>query len=304
MQLYFNAQYLRLIRKLRALGFHPLIALVGGFFLIGFLVKYVYWKSAHAGIILLVFSLLLQSKLNDPNKLLFKKYCFNNADYFRIKIVEQLLCTLPIILILIIFGDIQLIPFTLIGGLFLAAIDQNIINTRQLPSPFFHRPFEYSRGFRKYLAAHLFSLFLLTMGLLVDNYNLAYASIILLIFIIISFYYVPEPVSYVSIYNRNSTSFLHHKLKVGIFYGSCLIGPSIIILSVFYVENIIWILLLLPLMVLYISNMICAKYSCYPANLHLPIELLLITSFLIPPIQLMTIPFFYQKSKRQLNSIL
>jgi len=107
-----------------------------------------------------------------------------------------------------------------------------------IPTPFAKNPFEFTVGFR-----NIFYLFALAYGLtiiavVVDNFNLGVFALILTLVAPCSFYVKPENPYYVWQFSRSPAPFLYYKMKTALIYSLKLSFPVILILSLFYIENI------------------------------------------------------------------
>ena len=98
--------------------------------------------------------------------------------------------------------------------------------------------------------------------------------------------------------------FLIEKLKIGLLYFTALCFPIVLTLGIFFYNEIEILLVFLLLSYAYLSTIILAKYSAFPNEMSLPQGILIALSFMIPPILLGLIPYFYSQSVKRLTTLL
>jgi hypothetical protein len=173
-----------------------------------------------------------------------------------------------------------------------------------LPTPFYKTPFEFLLGFRKTFLLVFFAYFLTLMGILVDNFNLAVFSLLLVFLISLTFYSKPESRFYVWVYKVSARQFLFHKIRTALLHSSILALPVTISLLAVYKEFWWAILAVQVLGYLYLSCVMLAKYLNFPEEINLPQSIMLGIGLGIPPFLLWLIPFFYAKSLKKLKEVL
>jgi hypothetical protein len=138
----------------------------------------------------------------------------------------------------------------------------------------------------------------------VDNLNLGIFSMILIFLTSMSFYSKSEHEYYVWIYADVPKSFLKKKLWIATKSASLLVAPVLIILLIYYPMDfkVIGIFFLLGLMFLW--TIILGKYATFPRDMNMPEGLIMALSIYFPPLLLIVIPFFYNKSINKLNVLL
>ena len=120
----------------------------------------------------------------------------------------------------------------------------------------------------------------------------------------LAFHSKPEHISLVCIYNAQPKAFLWHKLKIAGLYIPLASFPNLLALGIFYPDRIPVLLGLLVFTLFFFLCVLLAKYSAYPKEINVAQGLLLGFSFSFPPLLLFTIPYFYKKAIRSLESIL
>lgn len=304
MKSYFCLQIKMLNRKLIELG----IPLLIGYILIPiafvFLSQYLFTQTVYAKYLYCILALSLVIKLNIPQKNDFLKITYSKKDYYKIKFLENLIYLLPFLLFMIYKEElvlaILLFSITVTVTLFNFNTNFNIV----IPTPFSKTPFEFIVGFRTTFLIFPIAYFLVYMAILVDNFNLGAFSLILIGLTCLSYYTKPENEYFVWSYSLSPKQFLQSKIKTAILNFSILVLPNILGLMIFFsgereLLGGIYLLCLIGLI-----TTILAKYAAYPEEMGLPQSILLIMSLIVPPVVLITIPYFYFQSIQKLNTIL
>jgi len=231
----------------------------------------------------------------------FLKGIFLKKDYSRIRILENLLVTIPFFIGLLCYGVWIYALGLLVIAIYLALIPWSPKWGLRIPSPFAHFPFEFTVGFRKTLGVHLLLYLLTFMSIRVDNFNLGIFALLVMILTCLSYYANPERVYFVWIYSRTPAAFLFEKFKIATSYLILACFPILLALMIAFSSNI-WILLgLLILGIFFMLTIILAKYSVFPKVVNVPQALLLAIGFSFPPFLLFLIPFFYKKAISRLH---
>jgi hypothetical protein len=300
---YFNLQFNLTSRKLKDSGFHPLFAFSFG--LAMFLtVSYLLFQASEYAVyfyllpLIFIFNLLAKKKRN-----IFLQSVFKTKEYREIRLIENMLLTLPFIVVSLYFKvflyPVLAFPLLVIFSFFM--IDSR--NSMSLPTPFLKHPFEFIIGFRKSILLFIGILIICIYGVYVLNYALAAFSIALLLLLVISYIAVLEHVYFVWIYNKTATQFLMYKMKITFLFSFLIVFPFAVII-LFYFSTYLWITLGFILLFLIIACLaILVKYSVYPAEINIPEVILIASTVIFPPLLLLTIPYFYSKAKNQLNRL-
>jgi len=123
-------------------------------------------------------------------------------------------------------------------------------------------------------------------------------------FVCSSYYMKPDPDFYIWIHAMNSREFLQHKITIAIKYSFMLTTPILLVLAVFYLDQIHITLIFMILGWLYLIMYLLMKYSFRNLEMgmfHLIIGLLCL---LFPPIMIIAIPYFYYKAINNLDLLL
>jgi len=304
MKYYFSLQYRRIIRLLKELGIHPLLALflcvivfVGGS-------KFLFYKTETASWIycFLTIGVLLNLGNKERNDRL--KPIFNKKDFLLVRILENGLFLLPFIIYLCYEKAFLFALGLILISLGLALFTRLPKIQRTIPTPFRKFPFEFIVGFRK-TALFIILIYLLAIkSIQVYNYNLGLFSLTVLFFTSMDFYSKPEEEYYCWIFAMGPKEFLLKKIRDGLICISILALPLFVGLLGFYPDKI-WITIAIQLLgYIYLSSMILAKYSSFPGGLNIVHGILYAISIIFPPLLIIIIPIFFTQAKRRLTLIL
>lgn len=304
MKYYFTLQFKMLNRHLRAFGLYPILGyllamllFVGGSF-------YIFSKTEYATYIYAFFALSPLTLLSETKRTDFLKSCFSLKDYFKIRVTENLVLTLPF-LIFLAFKNEWIILFGLaLTAALMARFHFNNQLNYTLPTPFYKRPFEFIVGFRTTIGVIGFAYFLTIMGISVGNFNLGIFSLLVIFLASFSFYAQPDSQFLVWIFSNTSRSFLVDKVITGIVYVTVLALPILIGMVYFFPKKWDILLIFWGLGYLYLLTIILGKYAAFPRAMNLPESIFIVASIFFPPFLLFVIPFFYRRSIKNLNTVL
>lgn len=301
---YFTLQLTMLRRQLTDFGINPIlgcIIIVIGF--LGFSV-FLFNKSEYAKYLYILVSLSLMFNYSKIDRNDFLKFIFSEVNYFKIRVLENLLVATPFIIFLCFKKEIYSMFLLIILSIFITLFNSKRSFTLVLPTPFYRRPFEFIAGFRNSIIAIFFAYFITAMAIIYQNLNLGIFSLLFIFLVCLSFYNEPENVFYVWIHKLKVNGFLFDKIKTAIIFSSLITMPVVIGLLVFFKTNLLLILGVQLLGYGYLLTVILAKYSTFPQKMNLPQALLLALSITMPPILLGLVPFFYLQSQKKLKEIL
>lgn len=304
MKEYFVLQYIMTNRRFKDIGVDPIFAytiLIIGFFGLS---TYLFYKTEFAKYIYLFFALTLIVKLSETRRTEFINICFGDTQLKKIRITENLICSIPFIVFLLYKQLFLSVVLLLILTTVLAFLNFRTTLNFTIWTPFSKRPFEFTTGFRNtfYLFFIAYSLTLIAAA--VNNFNLGLFAMLLVFATTFSFYLKPENEYYVWIYNLNAKDFLISKMKTAMLFSSSLALPIAMALSIFFQQNIGLLLLFFLVGWAFLIFIIVTKYSTYPDEINIPQGLLLAFCILFPPILIFLIPYLFLKSKNRLNSLL
>jgi len=304
MEFYFKLQFRRLLRLLKDIGIHPFLMGILVMIVFGIFVFLLYLKTDYASYTLGYIALFCISLLSSANRNKFLLLNFNNKDYYKIRIIENTVLSLPFTIIFLWKEPFLFSIAFLLLSILLIFIDKIPKMSFIVPTPFKKIAYESIIGFRKYflwiVGAHLLGLKAIEVG----NFKLALFTIGLLNWINMSAYFMTERLEFVWIHNRSINQFLAHKISRGIICSIILSLPMTILVIYFFPTNW-WIICILILTCnIYLSAIIMGKYSAFPHPINLPQLILFTISLFCPPLILFVIYLFYKQSKKRLITIL
>lgn len=291
-------------RRFKDTGFEPLIVyviLTLGFFGLSI---YLFKKTEFAVYVYLLFALTLIGKLSETRRTEFLKICFGDTQLKKVRITENLIHSTPFFVFLLYK---QLFLF---AGLLLAlSATLALVNFRTtlnftIWTPFSKRPFEFTTGFRNTFYLFFAAYTLTFIAVQVNNFNLGIFAMLLVFATTLSYYTKPENEYYVWTFSHNPRQFLFSKIKTAILFCSLLALPIALILSIFFYQNIGLILLFFIVGWTFLIAIIVTKYSAYPDEMNIPQGILLAICLWFPPMLIVLIPYLFQKSEKQLSSLL
>ena len=298
MKEYFILQFKMLNRQLTEWGIEPVIGyLVGIFAFIGISIK-LFEKTQFAEYIYIALALSLVIKLNEINRNDFLKLCYSKTEYFKIRIVENLIVSIVFITFLLFQEKYLSSTLLFISASLFSLIDFKNKSSFTLPTPFYKYPFEFAVGFRSYYFIYFFAYFLTFMSISVDNFNLGIFSLILTLLSCLNYYTNSEDEFYVWVFSLTPKEFIRYKLK------NILCLPIIISLSLFFYTKIDVIIGFLFLGYLFIFTTMLAKYSVFPEKLNIRFTIVLALTIWLPPLLLLIILYLYIQSTKKLKEIL
>ncbi len=304
MPYYFRLQYKMLNRKIIEFGLPPLVGYVLmtiGFVGLSFFMfmklesaLYIYGLLAIGGVVSLG-----EAQRND-----FLKNCFSERTYKKLRVIENLILTLPFSIFLFSKNELLVgVTLLFINGL-LAVFQFRNEWHYALPTPFYKTPFEFLVGFRATIWAYLLICFLVVMSVSVGNFNLGLFALLAVFLVAMSYYSKPEETFFVWMYSLSATQFLFKKIQIAFVHSMILALP--IAATLLVVNPMKWWLIMVILLIgtLYLVSMILAKYSAFPKEISVPEGVILMFGIGLPPLLLVVVPYFYKKAKRQIGLVL
>ncbi|AEE53301.1 hypothetical protein [Haliscomenobacter hydrossis] len=304
MQYYFIVQYRILNRRLNELGVRPFLGYILGLLVFVGLSYYLFYKTTYAAYLYVLLALSSLSKLSDRERNDFLLATFSSTVYWRIRLLENSLLASPFVLYLLYEGQWQLALLLMLCAVALSRI--KFVDRLQitLPTPFYHFPFEFTQGFRKYWFLYLLAYFVGFKAVEVANFNLGVGSLVLVFLLGMIHCATPEHEYFVWIYSCSARKFLFKKIATALGYSSILALPLLLGLSAYFPDKLLILLGVQGLGYLFLLTMILAKYSAFPGEMSLPQAILLGLGLWFPPLLVVVIPLFYTRSVKRLNAIL
>lgn len=265
---------------------------------------YLFEKTEFANYIFGIIALFFVMKLSEPKRNDFLKSVFSEKKYRNLRIIENLIYCLPFTLFIIYKKE-----FLITGLLNILVIIITIFNfstnyNLTIPTPFSKKPFEFTVGFRKTFIVFPIAYFLTYISISVGNFNLGIFSLLLIGMICFSYYSKVENEYFVWNYNLSSKEFLIEKTKTCLFYFSLLSLPILISMTFYFFNELDILIVFFLICCAYLTTIIFAKYSSFPNEMNISQSILIVTSFLFPPILFIFIPLFYSQSIKKLKTVL
>jgi hypothetical protein len=304
MKEYFELQYRMTNRRFKDAGFEPLLAYL--ILTVGFvgLSIYLFHKTEFAEYIFVLSALAFIGKLSETRRTEFLKICFGDTKLKKIRVTENLICSLPF-LIFLLYKQLFLSALLLfVLTTILALVNFRTTLNFTLWTPFSQRPFEFTTGFRNTFYLFFVAYALTVIAVSVNNFNLGVFAMLLVFATTLSYYTKPENEYYVWIYNVNAKEFLFSKIKTAILFSTSLALPIAIVIAIFYPQNIGILLLFFLVGWTFLISVIVSKYSAYPDEMNITQGILLALCIWFPPILVILIPYLFKKSENRLSSLL
>lgn len=192
MKEYFILQFSMTNRRLKDFGLKPIfgyLLILASF--IG-LSLFLFYETEFAQYFYIFISLALTSKLSEIGRNDFLKLCFNDRHYKLVRIIENLISSMPFLIFLIckqiFIGSVILTLISLILGLSSFKTSLNFT----ISTPFYKKPFEFTVGFRNTFFIFPIAYILTLIAISVDNFNLGIFSLLLVFIVTLGFYTKPE----------------------------------------------------------------------------------------------------------------
>jgi hypothetical protein len=297
-------QWRRLQRYLRSLGLHPAVGLCILILLFGLLSWRLMVAYSWGPYVYLLLMLYLGQMMGRPiRRHAIRQWCGPGC-YWRIRLWEQLLLSLPFVLVLLIFKDWWLGLLAVVLSLFSLWAPSFSTGRFSLPLPFGKKPFEYTTGLRKHFWLLLVVLFFVVMGFVVANPGLSVFGFTILMVLPMGWMGQVEPVTYLWQHSQPPSAFLWQKwltglehlcylgLPLALFLGVVLPGMSLAIAVVFVVG------------VGAQTAVLLAKYASYPRDIDFVHAILVATGIVFLPVLVVILPFLGRKAIANLKQYL
>ena len=217
---YFLLQYKRAKRKLNALGIQPMIGFLLIFLSFIILSKLLFYKTDLAPYLYALLALSFIVKLSESKRNENLSLLYEHSIYRLIRFIENHLVSLPFTIFLWIESEWIIATGLLFLSSGLSFFQLLTSMNWVIPTPFKRLSFEYIVGFRQYFWLVGILYFVMVQGTMVDNYNLAVVAMGFMFILGMSFFFKPEHLYYVWIYDKGFNQFIQHKIwmaSIGIF---------------------------------------------------------------------------------------
>ncbi len=257
-----------------------------------------------ASYVYILVALYFVSKLNEIKRNDFLKTSFGNERYRKLRILENLITVFPFVVFLIYKQQFYPIIILVTIAVMMAVLNLKTTYSIAIPTPFYKKPFEFTVGFRNTFFMFFIAYGLTIIAVAVDNFNLGVFSLMLIFLTILGYYLKPENEYFVWSYNLTPGKFLIEKIKTAFLFSFYLCLPILLLLGIFYFENLGILLLFTLLGYLYLTMLILAKYSAYPDEMDLVQAIIMMICLVFPPMLIVFIPFFTSQSVNKLKELL
>jgi hypothetical protein len=304
MKFYFSLQSKRISRHIEAAGLNPVLGL---FLLIGLFVFstfMLFQRVGYAEYVYPLVALALLTMLGRRDRNEFLKNTFTVAGYRRIRLIENTLFIVPFVLCLLLQGFWIQTLGVLVGALAMAFLNQSSNFGIVFPTPFGRWPFEFAAGFRRTWWVFPIAYVLAYFALSADNLNLGIFALVASFLPCINYYSKPEPTFFVWIYAASPSQFLWSKVKIALGYSLLISAPLMIALIAFEPSKFYLVLAFEIVGMAYVVASLLGKYAFFPAEINLMQGIILGLSIWFPPLLVVVIPYFYNKAKSNLQSVL
>ena len=288
-------------------GSHPIVGYLLALFILLIFVglsMLLFYKTTFAPYLYVLISLYFTSKLSEIKRNDFLKIHFGNKQYRKVRILENLIVTLPFVIFLIYKQQFYPTIFIVAITVLIALLNFKTTYNFSIPTPFFKKPFEFTVGFRNTFFLFFIAYGLAIIAVMVDNFNLGIFSLLLIFLTVLVYYLNPENEYFVWSYSLTPARFLIEKIKTAFLFSFYLYSPVLIMLSIFYFENLNVLFFFALLGHLYLTTIILAKYSAYPNEMDLVQAIIMTICLAFPPMLIVAIPLFASKSVNKLKAFL
>jgi len=297
-------QWRRLQRYLQSLGLPPAVGLFILVFLFGLLswrLMVAYSWGPYVYLVLMVYAGQL---LGRPERRETIRQWSGPGYYWRIRLWEQLLLSLPFALVLLILNDWWFGPLAVALSL-LSLWTPSIPQGRfYLPLPFGKKPFEYTTGIRKQAWMLLVVVFFVVMGFVVSNPGLTVFGFTILMLLPMGWVGQLEPVPYLWQHCQSPTTFLWQKWRTGLEHQLYLGLPLALVLNFLLPDMRLAIGIILVVGIVAQSAVLLAKYASYPRDIDFVHAILVATGIVFLPVMVVVVPFLGRKAIENLKQYL
>ena len=304
MKEYFALQFTMTNRRLQDAGVVPIFAyfiLTIGFYLLS---TYLFKKTEFAVYIYPFLYINLVVRLSETRRCEFLTICFGDTQFKKIRIAENLICTIPFVSFLLYKQLIIPIVFILLLSIILALLNFRTKFNYTIYTPFSKRPFEFTTGYRNTFPLFIIAYALVIIAVNVNNFNLGIFSLMFVFGLSLSFYLPTENEYFVWNYSLNPRNFLINKIKTALLYSSALAIPIVVLLSFYFQQSIGPLFIFLLIGWGWVICAIVTKYSSYPNEINIPNGILLALCLALPPMLIILTPIFFYKAEKRLKNIL
>jgi hypothetical protein len=285
-------------------GIHPLLGVfLSVLIFVGSSVA-LYSATVYANWVFLGVAILTVLKISGSQRIELLKTLFQTGDYYKIRLIENSVVSLPFIVFLTIQNSLEFAAGVAVSAVLLAMVGRKSSLNFVIPTPFKRMPFEYVVGFRGAIVMFFVAGFILYKAIEYSNFNLGLFALGVVALVSISFYFKPEDEFFVWVHSSISQDFLRKKIIIGILGYLMLTLPFMVALGSFFSTKLLFIIGLGVVGMLFLIAVILAKYAAFPNEISLPQAVFIGVCVWFPPLLFIVIPYFYVQSNKKLNFLL
>lgn len=301
MRFYFRLRFTLLKRQLEDAGLPAWVGLLFALACYVFLAFQVQRYMTIAPFAILAIGFFAGVKLSNKQQDELLKSNFPTPTYRKIRLLEQFLPIIPLLIICMIYGFYTVFLALVLFHLLLYFFPLRLGSNKYYLSFFPHHPFEFTQGLRRFIGFYVLAYCFGGIGLAVDNPNLILASFLLIAIKVLSIYDYIEPEPYIWNYNRSPASFLAMKIARGCGQHLLLFIPLFVMLlfSPFYHQ--LFALAILLLFLLALGLLILIKYAIYPREKNIPEAMIFAIAVGIPIFIFFLYPYYFRKATQNLK---
>lgn len=304
MRFYFRLQFLIFRRQIEETGLHFIAGLLILAFIYLFLFLLIRAYPQYTPILVLYLALSMLYRLNTQQRVDFLKSTFLKKQYRTVRLLENTLCVLPFIPLLVYSQQwwellvLLVLPFLFLLDVVRGKVDYTIY------TPFKSTAFEFIILFRKFWLFVLLTYIVCVIGLYYENSMLCIMLMVGVVFFAVSAYDLMEEEYVLWNYTLSPKAFIKHKLRVGAVQLSILLAPMLLMVSLFDPGALLWGAVAWAVGVLLIVLTILMKYSVYPRRVGIVEIVQCIPLAFIPFLIIAFFPFYYRKAAKNLENYL
>lgn len=304
MKFYFQLQSKRILRLIEAAGINPYLGLALMVAVFVFSSVMLFQRIGYAELIYPLVGLALLSSLGRRQRNEFLSNTFTAKGYRSIRLFENLIFAVPFLFVLAFQNEWISSIGLLLGAVAMSFFNQGSHMGIAFPTPFSRWPFEYTAGFRRTWWIFPFCYILAFYALKADNLNLGIFALVATFLPSLNYYAKPEPTFFVWVYKATPSQFLWSKIKVALGYSLILSAPLMVALIAFDPSKFYYVMIFELVGMSYVVASLLGKYAFFPSEINLIQGIVLALSIWFPPLLVVVIPYFFSKSKQNLQSIL
>lgn len=291
-------------RQMEDFGIKPSIGLIIGSVLFGMLSHLVFLKTEYAPLILIAISSSMILNKSTTRKEAMMRQIYSSSTYLQIMTVENCIIAIPFIITLLLHQYLIYAALLFLISIALSLVPKIQFGNKAIQSPYYHWPYEFSIGFRRTYILLFFLLIIFCIGLYVENYNLSLVIILIIQLIFMSYYIEADEHYAIWLHKPCAKKFLSKKILIALWYSFASTFLLVILLLISNPNDYILILGLYLLSFIFLVSIILMRYACYPRAINIPEIIIMILAVIFPPLLLIIIPFYIQKSLDKIKLIL